>query len=52
MTNYDKALQEMTLERMAILMDAIDECVDLYIKEDFTCEASEEINCVQCIKNG
>lgn len=50
MTNYEKKLQEMTIEQMAEFMDKTDACAGSHIDGNFECNVLEGVSCVQCIK--
>lgn len=51
MTNYEKKLQEMTVDQMAKLMNASDECVGITSTDgDFECHVPEGVSCAECIK--
>ncbi|KAF5039611.1 hypothetical protein DSECCO2_542110 [anaerobic digester metagenome] len=51
MTNYEKKLKEMTVDQMASFINASDECIGAHVDEGFSCQAPEDMSCVQCIKN-
>ena len=50
MNNYDKALKEMTPDRMAELLNASDECTGSHMDANFECRLPRDISCRQCLK--
>ena len=50
MTNYEKMLQEMTVDRMAEFMYASDECAGTHTDEEFECHSPADMSCRQCLK--
>ncbi len=51
MTNYEKKLQEMTIDQMAKFMEETDACAGTHIDGNYECHAPEGVSCFQCIKN-
>ncbi len=50
MTNYERMLQEMTVDRMAEFMNASDACAGTHIDGNFECYVPDGVSCVQCLK--
>lgn len=50
MTNYEKIVSKMSHGRLAEMLEHGEFCCETYIDKNFECRVSDEINCLDCIK--